>query len=399
MRRASSRPAPLPVTLHIGVEKTGTTTLQRFLCENRQPLRMQGIAFTESCGPENNRDLATYAIDDSYFNEDHLIELGIRDTDAKVRFKAGVEARFSAEIATLRDACDHVIVSSEHLQSRLKSVAEIRTLAGLLEANHLYVERVVIYLRRPADIINSIYSTALRSGTTARRSLAPVNEHWNHICDHRRTIERWGEVFGAHTVTPRIFDRATLAGGSIIDDFCAVAGIDARGLRIPPNENASLTASGQALLRYLNAHFPPGEGGQADARRRDIIRFVDRHFTGAAPAAGDELLAACEERFGESDEWVRATFFPNRQRLFAERRPPGDAAPAAGIKALLATIGEHWDAGWSLLDELRRRDPSLFERIMEPVVAAPTNARAQPRSVPSLRSSELRGPGRDEPGR
>ena len=47
--------------LHIGTEKTGTTSLQAFLNLNREILAEQGYLFTKSTGLQNNRSLPVAA--------------------------------------------------------------------------------------------------------------------------------------------------------------------------------------------------------------------------------------------------------------------------------------------------------------------------------------------------
>ena len=51
------------VLIHIGTEKTGTTTIQEFLHINREKLYSKGIVFLKSPGERNQvRDLVTYCM-------------------------------------------------------------------------------------------------------------------------------------------------------------------------------------------------------------------------------------------------------------------------------------------------------------------------------------------------
>lgn len=49
------------VILHIGAEKTGTTTIQEFLTLNRERLLAQGVHFPMSVGLKNHTRLAVCA--------------------------------------------------------------------------------------------------------------------------------------------------------------------------------------------------------------------------------------------------------------------------------------------------------------------------------------------------
>src|ERR1700690_4476721 len=50
--------------LHIGTEKTGTTSIQNFLSKNRPRLKKQGIIYPRSPGNQSQRDLTVYALGD-----------------------------------------------------------------------------------------------------------------------------------------------------------------------------------------------------------------------------------------------------------------------------------------------------------------------------------------------
>jgi hypothetical protein len=305
--------------LHIGTEKTGSTTIQAFLSSNRRALRSdQSILVPRSCGDENCRDLATYAIRDNYFNEDHLIALGITDVAAKERFKRDVEARFSTEIEDAQPIEGRVVISSEHLQSRLKSDAELSVLADLLGRAGLAVTQVVVYLREQASTYQSMYSTALRAGQTGEPPQSADMMHWNHICDHRATLERWAAAFPGAQMSPRIYERDSLIGRDALADFCSVVQIDRAGLKSPEVKNRGLNGEGQALLREVNARAPWLLEASNVRARSEIVTFIDRAFGGASPAPSPALAESCRLRFADGNEWVRANYFPERGQLFSD---------------------------------------------------------------------------------
>lgn len=304
--------------LHIGTEKTGTTTLQALLASNRDTLRQRGVAFTRSGGNQNDRDLAAYAVRDDHFDDDRLIELGITDLDSKLRYKSDVAARFTEEIEGLREGCDTVILSSEHFQSRLRSTFEIRVLKDLLSSTGLEVTKVLVYLRSPAEIIHSMYSTQLRNGSFAAPSEAADKEQWNHICDHERTLRQWSSAFGQGTMLPRLYVPSRFVGGDLITDFCQATGIDLAGLELPEHRNRSLTPRGQEVLRRLNRRIPIKLGTSANPLHREVVLFVNKHFSGVATTPSPSLVKSANERFAGSNEWVRQRYFPRLSTLFPE---------------------------------------------------------------------------------
>ena len=67
--------------IHIGTEKTGTTTIQEFLHLNRSKLANQGVAYLQSPGLRNNRKLVTYCMKNNKV-DNHVKNLAIL-SDAK----------------------------------------------------------------------------------------------------------------------------------------------------------------------------------------------------------------------------------------------------------------------------------------------------------------------------
>jgi len=63
----------MKLVLHIGTEKTATSTLQEFLYQNRNILAGNGIALSDNLGVPNNQKLAAYCMPpdmiDGYFKD------------------------------------------------------------------------------------------------------------------------------------------------------------------------------------------------------------------------------------------------------------------------------------------------------------------------------------------
>src|SRR5438309_11963248 len=109
--------------LHIGTEKTGTTSIQNFLAQNRDHLREKGILYPRAAGNQNHTALAAYALR--------------RTTIAKRRRSKEPETRrdvrqFRDELIDKLDSelCDAnvstLIFSNEHLSSRIVERKKIR---------------------------------------------------------------------------------------------------------------------------------------------------------------------------------------------------------------------------------------------------------------------------------
>ena len=109
--------------LHIGVEKTGTSTIQEFLHLNRKLLAKNGFWFPKSIGMRNHRTLASCCLidkrSDAFLRMNRLSEPGQRK-----KWKQKLIQDFETELSGLSPEIKHVIISSEHLSSLIKHPAE-----------------------------------------------------------------------------------------------------------------------------------------------------------------------------------------------------------------------------------------------------------------------------------
>jgi hypothetical protein len=290
--------------LHIGTEKTGTTTLQTFLTDNRSALRRMGYSFPSTLGTPGNRFIATYAMADD------------RSDDGRKRLRIATDADLALHRehveGVLRDEMmsgggSVLLLSSEHCHSRLVHESEVRRLQSLL-TRYCRQLSVIVYIRPQHELAISLYSTALRVGYSGRPILPKVASSATYY-NYQRLLDRWADVFGEANVVPRIFSRKELPDGDICADFLHLCGIDGRTLTHAPDTNRSLSGEAQAFLERLNASLPR-------AQRSELVRILESLGTGpgAMPSRTD-----AEQFFGtfaKSNEAVRKRWFPDREHLF-----------------------------------------------------------------------------------
>jgi len=120
--------------LHIGTEKTGTTTIQNFFDLNRIILLEKGYIYTKNAGRTNHTLLAVAAY--NLHRRDEFTRLYGLDTNAELKlFQKNVIASLKDEIESIqidyRNA-KSIVFSSEHIQSRLTEIEEIERLKQIL---------------------------------------------------------------------------------------------------------------------------------------------------------------------------------------------------------------------------------------------------------------------------
>lgn len=296
--------------LHIGTEKTGTTSIQTFLFQNRFKLLVAGRLFPASAGYTSNRRLVVFG---KRAPEADLAphSLDVADPVALGEWKEQFVHEHCAEVMAFhaRHPQDStVIYSSEHLQSRLTSIDEIKRVARLLRPLYDKVS-VVVYLRRQDKYALSAYSTSVRGGNQRLFSFEDIHSAGPYY-NYRKLIENWTEVFGEDSLTVRVFERQRMVGGDVVADFCQLSGIDAEelGLEWPDAENEALSFTALSLLRAFNALDSADPRLQGIPRRKlrsfllDKVQTIRDDYGHVLPTR--ESAMAFHEKFADDNQWI-----------------------------------------------------------------------------------------------
>mgnify|MGYP002633368724 CR=1 FL=1 len=113
------------LVLHIGTEKTGTTSIQSFLDLNREVLRMNGFYVLKSEGAINHRSVPSYCMSDEIFKDDFFNDRGMKSIDAINNFKTKFKKAFDEELRSIGSTIHTVVITSEHFHSRLKHLKKL----------------------------------------------------------------------------------------------------------------------------------------------------------------------------------------------------------------------------------------------------------------------------------
>lgn len=309
--------------LHIGTEKTATTTIQNFFDINRNKILEKGYIYTKAAGKSNNRKLPVTAYS-PHRRDDFTKSIGLDTDDKLVSFQRQTIANLNKEIDSTRKdypEATTIIFSSEHIQSRLTDIKAIERLKNILLNLRIIDISIIIYLRRPAEIANSLYSTAIKAGWCVATPPAPKTPYLNNLCNHKKTIENFGSVFGESAIIPRLFDKREFVNGSIIDDILNVIGIPNDNYDIPNNANESLSLIGVNILRRLNETVPMLVDNKPNKVRANLVSYIQKHFSDSKYIMPGNLYEAYDSEFQESNEGIRQRYFPNKKVLFSSEVP------------------------------------------------------------------------------
>lgn len=323
--------------LHIGPMKTGTSSIQAWLHEQRAALRERGFLVPESMS-RNCSPIASLA---------RVLSQPSKQGAPLNRRLAEMQEQLVAlkrEVAAQPPGVHSVILSGELMGEALNLPRQMETLRGLLDP--IFADYVVLpYLRRQDERAVSKRSTVLRHGQ-------PMPPLAAKPIDYERMLANWGAVFGEACLKPRLFDRDVWPEGDLIADFAAAVGIpDPPGSDIPMDRNASLLPEAQRLLALLADALQSVR--RSGTERRDstyahALGILNRRFSGPGELPTRAEAMAYYAQVAASNEAVRSRWFPERPALFREdfsryptepqTEPPPDRVLEVAVAVLAGLI-------------------------------------------------------------
>jgi hypothetical protein len=302
------------VILHIGTEKTGTSSIQSYLTANRLYLREKGVLYPASLGHESHVWLANHAAGfmDREDENSQLRKLGCGSLDeCRDKIRRGL----LAEVA--KSACETVILSSEHCSSRLQTeehVLRLKTLVGEISNDVV----VVVYLREQSEFLTSRFSTAMKAGYGGPL-VAPGEQGFKSQCDYAAMLDRWAEAFGKEKLRVRLFQKGDLRNDDVVADFLEVCGLPDIELPVRPQHvNEAVGAAGLEFLsianEVLNARGVPRRG----PLRRRLFELVSKNSKGPRARFTADQINTIKGNSLEINKRLSQEYFSGRWPLFVE---------------------------------------------------------------------------------
>ena len=277
----------MTVYVHIGLHKTGTSSIQAFLKRNKPALLSRGYLYPRTGWTAGGHHNLAYQL------------LGRK--------------RFSNEAGRLEDLeteiaqADNVILSSEEFEFlELSQVRAFR--AGLGERP----VKILVYLRRQDALIASTYAQQVEMGARMKslRDYARDSLYSSRF-DFAQLLDRWGSVFGVDAIDVAVVSEET-AGARLYDDFLERIGLgEAADLPRPPkrmNESPS-AAEVEVIRRAAEQARRPGR----PPRLQDMVqlqRIVADLATGTPDLQSSGRLVLAPDLYGR----VASRFTPGNVR-------------------------------------------------------------------------------------
>ncbi len=334
VRRQASTSAP-EVWVHVGLPKTGTTTIQLALRDNAAWLADRGWLYPDTGrqGPGHHRLVPALA--GPLPDNDWIATDGV-DT---------VLDRLVAEIAAADPTA--VVLSSEALGRSPEATGALlrRVGRGLGDGR----QTVLLFLRRQDHNLESYYNQTLKTGAVRAsddelRRLRPADLDW--LLDYRATVEDFRSQIGDARLLVVPFEERQLQP-DLVTVFFDLLGVElGAGFVRPGRTNERLNRHALELLRGAAAERRL-IGPRHAALRDRLVEYSKRR----GPTPWDHLFSlemrqAVIDRHRDGNRWIaQHACCPPREELFLEPPPTGPVDPYPGLPAdeAGAMLLEVWD--------------------------------------------------------
>ncbi len=309
--------------IHLGTPKTGTTAIQEFLDQNSDVLYKKGYIFRYM--PFHKYATKTRRIPkrrNGYFlHGDKQTQLSDPDANKKL-LDEGLRT-----IDNWFREKDQVILTDEGIFHRLTKWEFMPQIKSFADAHNFSV-KLVLYLRRQDEYVESHYRQILEDGKKNTVSWQEFLEERTHIADYETPIFYLSDLFGKEQIILRRYDPAAwkAEGTNIFEDFLKTIGIDPTEEFSYPKKlsNTSISYNVGEIKRILNRVKRDKDNPDtakinkmfADACYACSANSEDHtKYTYFSPEERDSYLSS----FQNSDQHIANTFFQGEQ-LFGEKK-------------------------------------------------------------------------------
>jgi len=229
--------------IHIGMHKTGTTSVQRGLAKIKKPGNWKLL----KVGGSPNMGKALHAM---FATDAHKFHWFVKEGKGPKKVaKLGAKLRERLRNVIMKSEVENIIISAEALT--LLDYADVAAMQKFL-APYFDEIRVIGYIRPPIAYKMSMFQQQVKHGKS-NFALSKVK------LSYRKRFEKYDEIFGRKNVILKKFDPKSFPKSCIVADICQEIGItlpDDFSLR---NANTSLSREACGIL-YAYRKFGAGYG-------------------------------------------------------------------------------------------------------------------------------------------
>jgi hypothetical protein len=252
------------IYLHIGLPKTGTSSIQSFLLDNRDNLLHKGFLYPLAGRPNASSFPQIRVGHHKLAHELTQEETGI--------LPSSVWADVQQEIKTL--GSENVIISAEYFTLILES-EKISNLKNYLSE---YETKIVIYLRRQDDYLTSLYCEKVKMGLescTLQEFIKQNKPYGNYY----NLLQMWCQYFGQENLIIRVYEKSQFKNG-LINDFLNSIGFPLEASQMKYNyfslsSNVSQSRKATKIMQRLNKINGGNTAIQKRLKRKMVSLYHD----------------------------------------------------------------------------------------------------------------------------
>lgn len=257
----------MKAVVHLGDQKTGSTSVQRMLADQKSNLTELGICQMRFTKVGNyDQGLAGFA-GVPVSREVHARTHDIEQLDS---YQSIFEQMFADELSELRG--NKVVFSFEGLINL--SADEVAEVASFLK-RYFETVQLVVFLRRQDKRVISGYTTRLMDQGATDKNILFNDKGQPRGPNYEKWLGNWLNHFSAEQLDIVIYDNITDSSTA----FFNILGTEDEMIIDTPQKNRSASAFGQELLRSFNETMAGNDTYRGIAIRK-IRRMIRNHFLG-----------------------------------------------------------------------------------------------------------------------
>lgn len=262
------------IYFHIGMPKTGTSSIQHFLYDNREQLIADGIFYPVS--GENEDGLPSYMV--PWTNFRRILDVFV--TKGEDSFKKMWETEYLAQINN--STCPIVLFSEELLFFHRTDI--IRTIS-----EYGFNVKVIFYVRRPVEYLSSLWGEGVKSEYRNSNDTMSLQEFLLQKEIDFSIIHEYINLFGSENVIIRPFDKQQWEGQNLLSDFLQCLSCKFHsGFVEAPRENDSLNRNLSELCLIIN-HIRLDDADHSRIKR-EILGLTSTQSPKIIDTMSDELI-------------------------------------------------------------------------------------------------------------
>lgn len=251
--------------LHIGFPKTGTTSIQSYLFNNRKSLEDKGIIYPTPLGGSEAHHINALLYHRTLFPDWDFPwdPQTSRDADKYQAKLTEIHGRIIEKFSDSKTSNRTLILSSEYF---LETFHTVDSIVNLVNNFSDFSVHIILYLRRIDQIINSVMMESAKyyAPFTEENIQKEVVFRKNQQLRLSEKLQNWEAVLGKDNIILRPFERVQLQHGDVITDFMHIVAPHIDHSRTAVEEKNVKISTESALFLAKSITFPSWQRSPAD---------------------------------------------------------------------------------------------------------------------------------------